>query len=504
MSVIRTATKGKKMDITFNKDLFNPIYWHIQKYMNDPNIRYIYLYGGSSAAKTFSVVQKIIHTTIKEQSNTMVLRKYSSDIEDSIYSDFSGIISDWDLQYLFFKIKHKIKFRFGGLIRFRGLDDSEKIKGIALYKRVVMEEMSQFSHEDFKQIRKRLRGAANQQIIGLLNPISEEHWVKKEIIDRQNWTELPRKIDGVKYSELYKDSFVKINEAGNTILIKTTYKDNYWIIGHPEKKNVGFFDKHVINDFEEDRKFDFQYYQVYALGNWGKLDSGAEFYKDFNYSIHVGKTVYDPSEPLHLSFDENVSPYMACTIYQLHENKTVHQIDEICLRHPRNTLQHTITEFIKRYNTHKSGLFLYGDATSRKADVKLEKGYNFFMLILRALGMFNAVIRVPLSNPSVLIRGMWINQIFQGRIKEINVLIGDNCPETISDFKYLKEDSEGKKLKEMVKDGTTKVRYQRYGHTTDTFDYFLTKVFNEDFNEFMGGSSTGKRLALKAKDISSY
>lgn len=471
--------------------------------MADESIRYILVYGGSSAAKTYTVVQRAIVDSIVERDAIIVLRKYGSDIEDSIYSDFTGIISTWKLDQFFISIKNKIHNAIDGYIRFRGLDDSEKIKGISRFKRVIMEEMTQFSHEDFKQIRKRLRGRPGQQIIGIWNPVSEEHWLKKEIIDKQSWTDLPNSIPGKAYSELSGDSFIKINEEKNSILIRTTYQDNYWITGHPNKPTVGFKDEHVLADFLQDKKFDYPYYQVYALGEWGKLDTGAEFYKGFSTTENVGTAEYDPELPLHLSFDENVNPYVSLAIWQAKDNHLT-QIDEITLDSPRNTLQYTTTEFERRYYDHAAGLFVYGDATSRKADVKLEKGYNFFTFAVKGLQKYHPQTRVPLSNPSVMVRGMFINQLFQGRMPGYQITIGSNCKRTIEDLRYVKENSEGSKLKEKEKDSRTQVTFEKYGHLSDTLDYFVTMFWAGKFNEFQHGNSTAKRVALRVKEATNF
>lgn len=491
------------MKINFSKKLFTPVYWHMEKYMADEKIRYILIYGGSSAAKTYSMVQRVCVDSIRERDNVMVLRKYGSDIEDSIYSDFTGIIDTWGLGSVFSNYKNKIKNMFQGYIRFRGLDDSEKIKGISRFKRVIMEEMNQFTHEDFKQIRKRLRGRPGQQIIGLWNPVSEEHWIKTEVIDKQTWRELAKDVPGKEYSQLSEESFVKINEEGNTILIKTTYLDNYWIVGHPDKPAVGFRDEHVLADFEADKKFDYPYFRVYALGEWGKLDTGAEFYKSFDISRNVAKTTYQPDKPLHLSFDENVNPYLAVTLYQADGNN-IYLVDEITLGNPRNTLEAVLTEIEKRYFNHFGGFYIYGDATSRKADVKLQKGYNFFTLIINGLEKYRPQTRVPLSNPPVMIRGMFINQLFQGRFPGYSLTIGDNCKKTIEDLRWVKEAPDGTKLKEKEKDAKTGVSYEKYGHLSDTLDYMVCFYLAQKFNEFQHGDSTAKRLALKVKEATNF
>jgi phage terminase large subunit len=485
------------MNLSLDRRLFNPLYWHLRQYMHDHKIRYILIYGGSSAAKSYTVSQCVIQDSLEEKDRYMILRKFGSDLEESIYADFTGIVATWRLGKFFRIIKNRIHCLItGGYIRFRGLDDSEKIKGISRFRRVVMEEMTQFSHEDFKQIRKRLRGKPGQQILGMWNPVSEEHWIKTEVIDHQTWTDLPLEIEGQANSRLSPESFVRINQEGNMILIKTTYLDNFWIVGHPTRDNVGFRDEHIIADFEADKKHDLPYYMVYALGEWGKLDTGAEFYKSFSPTRNTGATAYDPEQPLHLSFDENVNPYLALSIYQGNNNH-VWQIDEICLPSPRNTLEHTCTEFIKRYNDHQAGVMIYGDATSRKADVKLQKGYNFFILVAKYLAQYHPHIKVPLSNPPVMMRGIFANQIFEGRIPDTQVTIGTNCRKTINDLRYTKEAADGTKLKETEKDPKTGVTFQPYGHLSDTFDYFICKFWASKFAEFQNKTATKKRIALK-------
>jgi len=82
-------------EIEFNPKLFNKVYWHLEEAFNNVLIRFIWVYGGSSASKTYSVVQLQIKTMLAgENENALVLRKYATDIKDSIYSDFKNIINE--------------------------------------------------------------------------------------------------------------------------------------------------------------------------------------------------------------------------------------------------------------------------------------------------------------------------------------------------------------------------------------------------------------------------
>ena len=491
----------EQTQIIFSKEKFNPIYWHIRQALRDITIRFIYAYGGSSAGKTYTVCQAIILEMLTNPFNTIVFRKFSSDIEDTIYSDFKSIIADWGLQDEFRCIKHKIICANGSYIRFKGLDDSEKVKGIAGFKKVVLEEVTQMTHEDFKQIRKRLRGMEGQQIICMWNPIDEFHWLKKNIFDKDSWieqtTDLPKK-----HSWRTDIMSKKMNEKGNAVILRTNYQNNWFIMGHPKLKKEGYLDQHVIDDFNKDKQDDYAFWLIYAWGEWGKLDVGGEFYKRFNYQNNTAELKYNPVYPLHISFDENVNPHMTCTVWQMIGKKLM-QIDEICLETPRNTLRATCNEFMSRYAINKNGLFIYGDATSWKQDAKLEKGKNFYSQVMEHLTDYNPTMRVPRSNPSVVLRGNFINDVFADKFDGCEIVLGRNCIKSIADVNYLKEDSDGTKFKKKVMHPVTKVRYEEWGHTSDSQEYIACFVFKDSLHLYDNGTK-GKTLRKFKRTIKTH
>ena len=231
-------------------------------------------------------------------------------------------------------------------------------------------------------------------------------------------------------------------------------------------------------------------YMVFVEGNWDiQLKTGGEFYKCFEIDKHVKHTKYNPLLPLHISWDDNVNPYLPCGIFQI-EGKEIRMIDEITGVTPNNTVKAVCNEIIRKYQGHESGMFVYGDATANKADTKLEHGFNFYRLILDYLVQFKPRNRVTQSNPSVVMRGNFINTIFEKNFGDINIIIGENCKTAISDFIGLKEDADGTKLKEMQTDTRTKVRFQKYGHFSDLFDYICCTAFVNDFENYQRGKKT--------------
>lgn len=234
-------------------------------------------------------------------------------------------------------------------------------------------------------------------------------------------------------------------------------------------------------------------YDVFVNGNWDiELKSGGEFYKSFDLDANTGSFKYDPDQSLHISFDENVNPYITAVVWQIHgtEKRDLRMIAEYCLETPNNTVRKLCEAIARDYRHHKSGLFIYGDATSRKADTKLEKGHNFFTLIRDYLSDFNPVLRVPMSNPSVVMRGNFINQIFEKGFDGITISIDKSCERTVADFNNVKEDTDGTKKKEREKNIATGVTFEKYGHTSDACDYFICEVVKSSFITYQTGRST--------------
>lgn len=484
--------------------------------MLDVTRRFIFAYGGSSSAKSYSIAQAILIVgCLFEKSNTLVFRKVSANIEKSIYKDFQTIVKDLGLEAYFTFQRLKIKCYNGSVIDFSGIDDPEKIKGISSYKRVLLEELSEFDFADFKQVRKRLRGRIGQQILSAFNPIDIDHWIKTEVFDNEIRIPLPIYLNqtqtaAIGFSDIGTE-FTSITEKWqgdkiivedeefppNLVVLKSTYKNNFWVVGSP-CGYFGFRDIQTIADFDKDRREDFEFYSIYALGNWGKLNRGGEAYKKFSNKKHVLNIKYNPEKSLHLSFDENVNPFMTLNIHQ-GDGNVVSQIDEICLIDPRNTLDDTLDDFIGSYPNNGNTIYIYGDATSKKQDVKLQKGKNFYTLIENRLKLagYTTIRRLPTSNPNPEIRINWINKLLGENLDGITIQINESCLKTIADYNYLKIASDGSKYKEKARHPVTKVTYEKYGHNTDANDYFYCMYFAQSFNKFKNPRGSKKRIVRK-------
>jgi phage terminase large subunit len=222
-------------------------------------------------------------------------------------------------------------------------------------------------------------------------------------------------------------------------------------------------------------------------GDWfAQPKTGGEFYKKFDEARNVKKTTYDNTKALHITFDFNVNPYMTCCVWQI-DGLNAYQINEICLKTPRNTTADTCKEFAAQYFNHEAGLFIYGDPAGKHEDTRSEKGFNDYTIIERELKSFKPERRVSSSAPSVVMRGRFINAVFAGEIEGLSLTISDKCTNTIADYNFVKESAEGTKAKNKTRDTMTKVSFEKYGHTSDANDYFIIFAFKAQFDTFVKG-----------------
>lgn len=498
--------------MVLNYKKFNPNAFLLLKYVLDATVRFIILYGGSSSGKTFSVAQVILILTMWEGSNTLVLRKVATSIKDTIYQSFKAAAESLGI-YGHFKFVDSLKvitcLDNGARIVFKGLDDEEKIKGLESFKRVVMEELNEFEERDHKQIRKRLRGMEGQQIVHMFNPVDESNWIKKKLFDPQEWHEVPMEVEiGGKNLpvELTTVKSLRMNEGTtvlnprtkepeyrppNTVVLQSTYLNNFWIVGSPDG-TYGFYDEQCVADFEYDRIHDPDYYNVYALAEWGVIRTGSEFFGSFNRGIHSKAVSYDPEYPIHISVDNNVLPYISFTFWQiLTGSKTIlRQIDEVCAESPDNTVRKAAKLVAKRLKGYDSTLkwriYLHGDASTRAANSIDDEKRSWLDLLIDALGQegIEVVDCVGNKNPSVTMSGEFINAIYEGAFEDIGIEIGENCRISIEDYMSVQKDVNGAILKTKVKNKTTGQTYEAHGHLSDTKRYLVVDTLKAEFTAF--------------------
>ena len=216
----------------------------------DCTSRYLVLKGGGSSGKSVFCSQKLILRTVKSKypHRWLIIRKVANTLRASVFTELKRTIETWKLSKQFKIPKGSasdLYINYPGNkteFIFCGVDDVEKMKSIVGITGIWVEEATELTVEDFRQLNIRMRGATKyyKQMILSFNPIFITHWLKKEFFD----PEKPKK---------------------KCTTLETTYKDNRFL---PQQ------DIEVLEDFKYSDPY---YYMVYCLGHWGV----------------VGKTIFD-------------------------------------------------------------------------------------------------------------------------------------------------------------------------------------------------------------------
>lgn len=477
-------------DLEIHPYIFCPVYWHLLDALYDEQITHVFVYGGSSAGKTYAGCEIASIEGLINDFSTIVFRKEQTSIQDTIYNDFKEINSTFDLGMT--ERLLKMELTNGHVIRFRGIDKSGKVKGLKGFRVFILDELDHFAFEDYREMRRRLRGIVNAKVFYFWNPVSEEHWINKNVVEPQSWKECSKHITGRKYSQLDELSSKHINERGDSILIKTTYRDNHYIIGHPTgNANWGRIDKTALNEFKVMEQEFPDDYKVYGLGEWGNVKTGNEYYGNFRRSKHIDETIeVDASLPIHASFDFNTKPYMPCNLYQIHEHEGFYEfvaIDEFCLSAPRNTVADVCYDILINYEEiiARNGIFIYGDA-SGKNNLPLKQIKNLYQEIQESMIGKNGERYVSDLNMRInkankrhasrphgsMGRYVMMNKILaeKGSFPVI-IRISPKCKYLIEDLEKVQQGVNFAKLKQNVtENGAT---FEKYGHTSDDLDYFM-------------------------------
>jgi phage terminase large subunit len=253
LSPIENIKGERKSGFHFNFKHINKIYRDLLENRN----RYLHLYGGAGSGKSFFSAQKfIMRAMLEERHKILLVRKVARTIRHSQFGLLKSLLYSSGLRE-YFKINdadlRMISHLNGNEFLSAGMDDREKLKSIFGITSIWVEEATELDYADFNQLDLRLRGRTKnyKQIILTYNPVNSFHWLN---------------------TKHFKNSFK----------LKTTYKDNEHI------------DDEYINVLNNLKEQDEEYYNIYALGEWGVLKN--VIYKPFEilnaYPLCYDETIY--------------------------------------------------------------------------------------------------------------------------------------------------------------------------------------------------------------------
>ena len=185
--------------------------------------RYFILMGGRGAGRSTTASQFALAKLLApEYFRCAIMRLVLGDIRNSIFQDIRDRMEEAEVEEQIDIKEHLLGFEYGknkitgiGFRKSSG-DQKSKLKSLANFNVIIIEEADEIPEEDFIQLDDSLRTLkADVVIIFLLNPPSKNHWIIKR------WFNLIKSgIEGFYKYELKK------SVKHNTILINTTYKEN--------------------------------------------------------------------------------------------------------------------------------------------------------------------------------------------------------------------------------------------------------------------------------------
>ena len=431
--------------------------------------RYLILYGGRGSSKSDFAAKKLIFRCLNEKYFKCILvRNVKDTIKGSQYDVLKRIIGEWGLNdYFSFKLSPlEINCINGNQFIARGCDDVTKIKSTDNPCCIYYEEDIP-SYEDFQKLTTSVRSdkADYLQEIFTINPEVqgnfEEHWFYKQFFSNNPGEQTFSNTNKI----MLDDCIININYT----CMHSTYRDNKWLDNQSKAK---------IESYKTEDPY---YYTIYTLGQWGNKSSDGLFYRKFDRGKNVSEVSYNKELPLHISFDFNTNPYISISIWQIVDKK-IYCIDEITTKDPFNNTRDACKLFKRRYSNHISGLTIYGDPSGKNEDTRSEKGFNDYKIVEQELIDYRPSFRIASKHPPVKMRGDWINDIFKDYWDGMEIEINPNCHMLITDLMNLRQKPDDTKLKEKDKNG-----YEKYGHLSDTMDYFICEAFKNEFNKYQRG-----------------
>ena len=445
---------------TFKKKWFNPLYFILKDLIKDNTIRTILVYGGKSSSKTVTLCQLLSMEAYMKKSSSIAFRKHNNLIKTTLKKSFDLAIESTRLGEAFESLDFMYRTSDAEIVM-KGLDNEEKAKGVESYKYLYVDELNHFTQDEWRQFGLSLRGIEGQKLFASWNPVDQDSWVKKKLIDKYEWVDTCYKLP-------CENSFVKRSTCGKVVLIKTTYEDNYWINGSP-CGTYGYRDENLIAEYNDLRMFDQNSYNVNVLGEWGEIKVGeSPFATQWVDAKHISEEPkYDPKKQLIISIDFNLTPFCVTFHHFFQDEKGLHghQFDEMEIK--QGSIPAMIEAIKTRYLVSLPNAILTGDAMGNRGDISQRDNGSLYLQLLRGLGMREAQLKSS-NNPTHENSRADTNYVLY---HFPDFKIHKNCVNSIRDMRNVQVDAFGGILKKDRKDVNQRADY------IDTIRYLIHNIY---------------------------
>lgn len=405
----------------------------------------------------------------------VIARKTIKSLKESTFNTVRSVLKDWGLQEgVNFKINNLenwLQFWNGSVIYLKELeatpaDPQFERLGSTEITAAFVDEVSEISERAIEVLMSRCRWKVAEymgypRILMTTNPCAT--WVRSRFVQDNNG-------DPVTLADT--DAFIRFSVYDN-----------------PCEEFVKIYENNLKNIKDPATRARLLY------GNWDFVSANeAAAYWQFDGDKHLVTDLkeqkYDPLKPIILSFDFNVMPYMSCLMFQVdYDHRKVYVLEEI-LGKP-DTKENNTPKFAEKIKNkilneqHTGGLFITGDPAGLARSTQTIDGENNYTIIENTLK--NAGIRTRLKllkkQPPQMTRLEFINSIFSG-YDGWECLVDIRCRRFTEDLIYQKKNPDGSKSKAKVQDPKLGVKYEKYGHLSDCFDYFMCMFLNDSWNHY--------------------
>ena len=451
-------------------------------------------YGSRNSAKShFACLLKLIRAIELPYFKCLMVRKIKEAVSDSIYETLKQVALRHGIedQFEFNDTRTRITcIANGNSFIPKGthevLGSGGNAKGVTDPTDALIDEMDEVSESEYKSLVYSIRGSIDLEIIGIFNTnrIDEDHWIFKRWFPPTSSFEKP---DG-------KHTYIG-SKRSNTIILHTNYLMNPYV---PEQ---------IKQEFLDDKKFDYDFYELDGLGLIKTVKSANLALKFYNKKIHLNDQIkFNKNALAYFAWDFNRLPHHTVGCWQFGgydaESNSYYWnlIKEFCIPDKSiGQVQEDINIWLKEehYMSEEVGIVCdYSGGTKRDhgsiTDInKIKQG-------LKAGGYYP--IDRTIVNPSVTASLGFLNNVLRERIVMsehsahpgaiLKIRMHPSCKFHCDDFKKTKTDREGKILKQtkrepFIEDGVKVIRtYQVRGHGVDNSRYLLSSLFAYEYEKY--------------------